>query len=74
MAAIKLAIVALVIAGLIFRTRETIGLLLIGSLFSLIATYPVAGLSVLTGAITIGVIMKEREYRKARALDDPAQE
>lgn len=74
MAAIKLAIVALIIGGLIFRTKETIGLLVLGGLFTLIAAHPIAGLSVLAGTITIGVILKERECRKAQALDDPAQE
>lgn len=71
---IKLAIIALVIAGLIFRTKETLGLLFIGGLLTLIAAHPILGLGAVAVTITIGVIMKKREERQVKALDDPDQE
>lgn len=74
MAVIKMIIVALVLAGLLFRTKETLGLLLIGGLLTLIAAHPILGLIALAAVITIGVIMKKREDREIKALDDPDQE
>lgn len=74
MAVIKMIIVALVLAGLIFRTKETLGLLLIGGLLTLIAAHPILGPTALAAVITIGVIMKQREDREVKALDVPDQE
>lgn len=74
LAVIKAVIVALIIAGLIFRTKETIGLLLILGLFALIAAHPVLGLAATAGVITIGVIYKNREDKSALPIEDPDQE
>lgn len=56
---IKAAIVALIIAGLIFRTQQTIGLLAFGGLITLVGTYPLIGLGLvallLVAAITRAV-------------------
>ncbi|WP_180142519.1 hypothetical protein [Sphingomonas sp. R-74633] len=71
MAAIKTVIVALVVAGLIFRTKTTVGLLMLGGLLSLIAVSPVLGLSLAAALITAGVVMKNGVERGALALDDP---
>ncbi len=43
LAILKMILVALVIAGLIFRTKTTLGLLLLGGLGTLTASYPLAG-------------------------------
>ncbi|CAN5293261.1 hypothetical protein BH11PSE5_BH11PSE5_30100 [soil metagenome] len=45
-AAIKAALVLLILAGLIFRTKETAGLLILMGSVHLIATYPLIALSV----------------------------
>jgi ABC-type transport system involved in multi-copper enzyme maturation permease subunit len=75
MAAIKLAIIALVIAGLIFRTRTTVGLLLIGGLMTLIGAYPLQCLAVGAISIVISLYFKRKESAAmANALDAPGQE
>ncbi len=74
MVVIKMIIVALVIAGLIFRTKETIGLLLIGGLLTLIAAQPLLGLGITAALITTGVVLKNRERKAELALEDPDQE
>lgn len=55
LAVIKMVIVALVIAGLIFRTRVTIGLLLIGGWLTLTAANPVVGLGLAAALIVVAV-------------------
>lgn len=73
-AAIKLAILALLIAALIFRPSETVGLLIVFGLFALVWAHPVIGLGAVAATITLGFIMKQREDRAVKALDDPDQE
>lgn len=46
LAALKLAIVLLVLAGLIFRTKETLGVMALFGGWSLLAAHPVAGMGV----------------------------
>ncbi len=81
----KLVIIALVVAGLIFRTKETIFLLLIGGLLSLIAAFPVAGLGLLAIIVVAAIVNVARKQpsrdqpeptllRIKRDLDDPDQE
>ncbi|VXC65709.1 hypothetical protein [Sphingomonas sp. 8AM] len=52
---IKAAIIALVVAGLIFRTQQTIGLLAIGGLATLVGAYPPIGLGLVAVLIIAAV-------------------
>lgn len=52
---IKAAIIALVVAGLIFRTQQTIGLLALGGLITLVGTYPLIGLGLVAVLIITAV-------------------
>lgn len=52
----KAVIVALVVAGLIFRTQQTIGLLLLGGLLTLIATYPPVGFGIVAILIVMAIV------------------
>ena len=47
LAAFKIAIILLILAGLIFRTKETLGLLAIGAGFALLQAQPAAGMGVI---------------------------
>ena len=54
-AAIKAAIILLILAGLIFRTKETAGVLILMGSFPLIGTYPLVAIGVVgLAALTIG--------------------
>jgi hypothetical protein len=64
MAVLKMVIVALVVAGLIFRTKETIGLLMLGGTIALIKTYPAVGLGLLAAAF-VAVIVQVRRNKRA---------
>ncbi len=57
---IKAAIIALVIAGLIFRTQQTIGLLALGGLITLVGTYPLIGSGLVAILITAAVVRAVR--------------
>lgn len=78
-AVLKMLIIALLIAGLIFRPTETVGLLIIGGLFTLFATYPVAGIALLALAAVAGIVHVARQESDPKTLlerqmDDPDQE
>ncbi|RYG89851.1 MAG: hypothetical protein EON59_00985 [Alphaproteobacteria bacterium] len=79
-AVLKMVIAALIIAGLIFRTKETIGLILLFGLLAVIRAAPLLGLGLLALVIVMAVVLKKREARAlrqaGRALlsDDPDQE
>lgn len=47
LAAFKIAIILLILAGLIFRTKEMLGLLAIGAGFALLQAQPAVGLGVI---------------------------
>lgn len=49
-AVLKMVILALVLAGLIFRTRVTVGLLLLGGMLTFVAAYPLVALGLATVA------------------------
>lgn len=74
MAILKMVILALIIGGLIFRTKQTVGLLAIGGILSLIAFSPILGFGLVAALITAG-IMKNKEKRDAAAaaamFDEP---
>lgn len=73
--AFKVAILLLFLAGLIFRTKETIGLILILGAFALLSAYPVAGIAVIiVAAISAFVINGRRPRDPPSAADDPDQE
>jgi hypothetical protein len=74
MAVIKFAVIVLILAGLIFRTKETIGLLVIGGTLSLIRTYPVLTFGSLAAIALVSFLYKKRGEAMARAIDDPNQE
>ncbi len=57
LAVIKLVIVAIVLAGLIFRPKETCGILLVGGWFTLTKAYPIAGFGLLAFFIIAGIVM-----------------
>ena len=59
--AFKLAILALVLAGLIFRTKETIGLLLLGVTFTLISKYPLIGWPLLATVVIVAIVQAMRD-------------
>lgn len=74
-AVLKMVIVALVLAGLIFRTKQTLGLLLLGGTLSLIAAYPptlfiIAGLFILAAIIKA---VKDKKPDAPPALEDHSQ-
>lgn len=71
---IQLAIVALVIAGLVFRTRETVGLLLFFGVFALVRLEPLIGLGVIAATLALAVSIARCDARFAKAIDDPDQE
>ncbi|MBJ6121378.1 hypothetical protein [Sphingomonas mollis] len=58
LAVIKFAIIGLIIAGLIFRTKETVSLLAVGGFITLISTHPIIGFGLL-GLIVLGFFIKK---------------
>ncbi len=74
-AALKMVIVALVLAGLIFRTKQTLGVLLMGGTYSLVAAYP-STLFFIAGLFIIFMVSKAVKRKKADdlpALRDDSQ-
>ena len=59
LAVLKMVIVVIVIAGLIFRTKETIGLLLLGGFLTLLAAQPLIGLGLLGIAAIVKAVRKQ---------------
>jgi hypothetical protein len=74
MSVLKMIIIALILAGLIFRTKETIGLLVILTILALIRTYPAITLGSLAAIALVSFLYKKRGEAMARAIDDPDQE
>lgn len=72
-AVIKMVIVGLIIAGLIFRTQITIGLLCLGGIITLIGTNPPLGIGLVVVLIIVAVVMAKKNPPNPE-LDDPAQE
>ena len=63
-AAFKLAIVIFVLAGLIFRTKETLALLAVGALLALWSY------SLLAGAAVTGLLVALAVYAAAKRTDE----
>lgn len=69
--AAKVAVIlifAVLLAGLIFRPKETIGLLLLGGFLSALAAAPLPTLGVMAVLVTISLHFKKKEERAAAAL------
>lgn len=62
---VKMVIVALIIGALICRPKETLGLLLLGGLFTLISKHPFIGVPVTIGIIVLAVMAKKAEVTQA---------
>lgn len=54
--AFQAALMLLVVAGLIFRTKETLFLLLVGGLINLVSAYPAVGFGLLGLFIVMAII------------------
>ncbi|MHA0328819.1 hypothetical protein [Sphingomonas melonis] len=54
--AIKLALVAIVLAGLIFRPKETLGVVLLLGAFAVLRTYPMASFGIVALMIIYAII------------------
>jgi hypothetical protein len=67
--AIKIAIILLIVAGLIFRTKETLGLLLVLGVLSLITHFPWVFVGILGVA---GIVAIYRAVRKPKLLPPPS--
>lgn len=65
--AIKLAIAAIILAGLIFRPKETIGVVLLLGAFALLRTYPMASFGIVALLIVYAII----KLAKSDTADDP---
>ena len=73
--ALQLALLVVLLAGLIFRTKETVGLLLFFGTLGVITNYPLQCLAVAGVGILISLYFKRKErVAVAKALDDPDQE
>ena len=71
-AVFKVAIILLVLAGLIFRTKETVGLLMIGALWAGFKAQPLIGIGLIVLALAISLFFKRKEKKLAsRALPAP---
>jgi len=66
-AAFKVAVILLVLAGLIFRTKETIALLAVGGLITLLSRHPMIGLAVIGAGIIAALTFRTR----TRDSEDP---
>lgn len=65
--AIKLALVAIILAGLIFRPKETLGVVLLLGIFAVLRTYPMASFGIVALLIIYAII----KVSKSDTLDDP---
>lgn len=71
---------AVLVAGLIFRPKETLGFLMIGGLFTALSAAPFITLGVLAVLVTISLILKAKEKKQVEGkeegdlpeVDDPA--
>lgn len=71
--ALQLAIVAVLIVGLVFRTKTTIALMALLALFA----HPLIGGAILAVLIAISLFLKNKENKEKAfllAIDDPDQE
>lgn len=67
--AIKLAIALLILAGLIFRTKETIGLLLVLSAWAVFKAHPMMSIGIVAVLILYAVIKASKPKAPALLID-----
>ena len=67
--AIKLAFLFLILAGLIFRTRETIGVLMLCGALALISKYPFIGWSLVAVIAITAILRLQREDTQKQSVD-----
>lgn len=67
--AIKLALLFLLLAGLIFRTKETVGLITILAIFAGFSAHPALGAGLLVLAILVSLHFKRKEGQAAKPDD-----
>lgn len=65
--ALKIALGLLLLAGLIFRTRETLGLLMIGGILTAFAAHPLISVGLLVTTLLVGRYFKKRHDRMEAA-------
>ena len=65
--ALKLAILLVLLVGLIFRTRETVGLLMIGGILTAFAAHPLIVIGLLVTTLLFGRYFKKRHDRMEAA-------
>lgn len=68
--AVKVAIMFLTLVGLIFRTKETIGLLLVLGAWALLMKYPAIGFA-LIGILIVAAIVKAVSRARAEIHNPP---
>lgn len=67
--AVKVAILLLLLAGLIFRTKETIGLITVLAIFAGFSAHPALGAGLLALAILVSLYFKRKEGRAVKPDD-----
>jgi len=72
--AFQLALILLIVAGLIFRTKETVGLLLILAIFAGLRAAPLVGLGLLVLFVVAAIVKAVKKAPKEKAIDGPEQE
>ena len=73
LAVIKAVIVALILAGLIFRTKATLGLLFIGAMLTLIAAQPLLGLGVVAVIVIVAIVKSSKGDSATPVIEDQSQ-
>lgn len=65
----KVIIILLFVAGLIFRTKETVGIIIILVVLGGFATYPLIAIAISATLLTVGFYFKRKE--RLAKVDDP---
>lgn len=65
--AFKIALILLVVAGLIFRTKETVGLLAIGWIIVGFSAHPLIGIGIVALLLSISLCFKHKEKKEVTA-------
>jgi hypothetical protein len=64
--AIKAAVMLLILAGLIFRTSQTLGLIALCAILTGFCTYPLAATAITATLIALSLWLKRREANASR--------
>lgn len=71
MAVLKMVVIAIVIAGLIFRTKETCALLLFGGFLTLLSAHPAIALGLLGFMIVAAIFLAPKKGGEPQLEDQP---